>query len=98
MSQAKLAKRIDMSRTSIVNIEAGRQHPSLHVLWAIAEELGTDVALLVPSHSDYDDVGPVELDSKSISLIETAANGDHGARRDLLAFISYARKKAKELV
>ncbi|MDZ4257885.1 MAG: helix-turn-helix transcriptional regulator [Gemmatimonadales bacterium] len=97
VSQAKLAHRLSMTRTSIVNIEAGRQRPPLHVIWAIAEELRTEVALLLPSRSDYSkEVQPVELDQSTITQIETAANGDPRARRDLIAFIGKARQATKE--
>ncbi len=97
LSQAKLAGRLGMTRTSIVNIEAGRQRPPIHVVWAIAEELRTEIALLLPSRSDYSrEVQPVELDPGTISQIESAANGDPRARRDLIAFIGKARQAGKE--
>jgi transcriptional regulator with XRE-family HTH domain len=97
LSQAKVADRLAMSRTSIVNIEAGRQHPPIHVLWEIADVLGTELALLLPSRSDYDqEAAPVELDADTIEEIESAANGDPRARRDLVAFIGRARHRAQE--
>ena len=49
LTQNKLANRIGVSRTSIVNIEGGSQHPPLHVLWDIAESLEVDVESLIPS-------------------------------------------------
>jgi len=86
-----------MTRTSIVNIEAGRQRPPLHIIWKIAEELRTDVALLLPTRSDYDqEVEPMELDPETITQIETAANGNPRTRRDLIAFIGRARSAAQE--
>jgi len=97
ISQAKLAKKLGMTRTSIVNIEAGRQRPPLHVMWAIADELRTEVALLLPTRSDYDqEVEPMELDPETITQIETAANGDPRTRRDLIAFIGRAKGAGKE--
>jgi transcriptional regulator with XRE-family HTH domain len=76
-SQEKLAKRLGISRASIVNIEAGRQHAPLHVLWQIAEELGTDLALLIPRREDLLLANaPVPLDQETIAQIETAAHGD----------------------
>ena len=99
MSQAKLAEKLGMSRTSVVNIEAGRQHPPLHVVWSIAEELHTDVALLLPSQSEYEkEVEPIELDAKTIAKIEAAASGDPRTRRDLTAFIGRAKSSAKEAI
>jgi transcriptional regulator with XRE-family HTH domain len=51
-SQARLAKRLDVSRASIVNIEAGRQHAPLHLLWKIAEVLDIDLVSLIPRRAD----------------------------------------------
>ena len=97
LSQAALAKKLGMTRTSIVNIEAGRQRAPIHVLWAIAEELRTDVALLLPTRSDYEqETEPVELDPETITQIENAANGDQRTRRDLTSFIGRAKRAAKE--
>lgn len=41
MRQDELAKKISLTRTSVVNIEAGRQRLMLHTLEAIAKGLGT---------------------------------------------------------
>jgi len=99
LSQSTLAKKLGMTRTSVVNIEAGRQHPPLHVVWAIAEELRTEVALLLPTRSDYnEEIEPLELDPQTIVQIEAAANGDARTRRDLMAFIGRARVATKEAV
>lgn len=48
LSQNELSKKVNMSRASIVNIEKGRQHPPIHLLWEIAEILHTDVQNLIP--------------------------------------------------
>ena len=49
LSQDSLAQRPGISRTSMVNIEAGRQRTPSHVLWQIAEKLETKLSLLSPS-------------------------------------------------
>lgn len=36
LTQIELANKTGMSRTSIVNIENGKQYPPLHLLWAIS--------------------------------------------------------------
>ena len=41
MDQAELAKRVGYTRTSIVNLEAGRQRIPLHQVEEIARALGT---------------------------------------------------------
>jgi transcriptional regulator with XRE-family HTH domain len=49
LSQAELAERVGMLRTSISNIEAGRQKLPLHVLYLICHLLETDVESVIPS-------------------------------------------------
>lgn len=51
VTQAQLAKQIDMTRTSVTNIEKGTQRLQVHLLVRIAEALGTDFAKLLPSSS-----------------------------------------------
>ena len=89
MSQDKLAKRLGMSRASVVNIEAGRQHAPLHLLWQIADILGTDLTLLIPRR---DDLSPpaheVTLDKNTLRKIEIAAKGNPETRRILAGFVS----------
>ncbi len=41
ISQAELAKRVNLTRTSLVNIEAGRQRMLLHSIEDFARALGT---------------------------------------------------------
>lgn len=49
MTQEKLGRVVGLSRTSITNIEKGRQHVSLHQLFAIAEALRVRPAALLPA-------------------------------------------------
>lgn len=97
VSQAKLAKKLGMSRTSVVNIEAGRQRPPLHVLWQIGEILGTEPILLVPRLDEYHENGePMNLDPTTIEKIEHAASGDPATRRELTRFIERAVARSSE--
>lgn len=48
ISQESLAERASLSRTSIVNIEKGRQGVSLGTLYRLAEALALDPAALLP--------------------------------------------------
>lgn len=96
LSQAKLAEKLQMSRTSVVNIEAGRQRLPLHVLWQVAEELGTEAALLLPKQSDYQkQTQPISLNKDMIEKIEEAANGDPATRINLTNFISKIKAQGK---
>ena len=52
MTQEQLARRIEMRRTSVVNIEAGRQRVPLATLYDIADALGVQAAALLPRNED----------------------------------------------
>lgn len=47
-SQDDLAKAVSLTRTSITNLESGRQQVPLHTLYAIAENLHCHVFDLLP--------------------------------------------------
>lgn len=47
LTQTELAQRLDMTRSSVANFEAGRQRVTLHTLLQIAEELRTPAADLL---------------------------------------------------
>lgn len=49
MNQMSLASKINLSRTSLVNIEQGKQHPSLLLLLKIAKSLGVTLHDLIPA-------------------------------------------------
>jgi transcriptional regulator with XRE-family HTH domain len=89
ISQSELARRLQMSRTSIVNIEAGRQRPPLHVIWQIAEQFGLEAFLIIPRQSEYEARIANNLSQKSIlQEIEKAAAGNPQIEAKLKEFIS----------
>lgn len=49
LTQGQLADRIGMTRTSVTNIESGRQKVQLHTLYDIAAALDVSPAELLPS-------------------------------------------------
>lgn len=48
MSQQKVADRVGLGRTSITNIESGKQHFPLHLLWDLASAVGVQPEYLLP--------------------------------------------------
>lgn len=52
MTQEELGERVRLSRTSIVNIEKGRQRVALHHLYAIADALQVDLRKILPPSDD----------------------------------------------
>lgn len=81
LTQGMLATQLGLSRVSVVNIEAGRQAPPLHVLLDIARVLGVELSELVPptrSRGELDRLPPEEralaqrlLEDDSLSSKET---------------------------
>jgi transcriptional regulator with XRE-family HTH domain len=76
LSQDRLAKLIGLTRTSLTNTENGRQHPPLHTLCAIAENLKVDISELLPR--------PL---ARAASVDITAMVGDQLRGADELAFV-----------
>ncbi|PYV47192.1 MAG: hypothetical protein DMG92_16765, partial [Acidobacteria bacterium] len=77
ISQNKLSKRLDISRASIVNIEAGRQHAPLSLLWRIAEALSVELVTLVPRRAEMNaSDADVKLSEKVRKQIALETRGD----------------------
>ena len=51
LSQDALAKLVGLTRTSLTNIEHGRQHPPLHTFCEIVGQLKADISELLPLRS-----------------------------------------------
>lgn len=67
MSQATLAGHVGLSRTSITNIELGRQHLSLHMLFVFAKALDVEPHTFLPNKKFLRGVKVLRLDSKHVS-------------------------------
>lgn len=52
LTQEELAKKVGLTRTSIINIEKGRQQVLVHTLAEMARALDTSVADLIPKQDD----------------------------------------------
>ena len=89
LSQDALAKQLGISRASVVNIEAGRQRAPLHLLWQIAQLLGTDLTSLIPRNEEL--LAPAiheRIDREMIKKIEELAEGDPGTIKLMTGFAS----------
>ncbi len=89
LSQAYVAAYVGLSRTSITNIERGRQRIPLHLLYLLAEAVRTDPASLLPAAAAEDKVPSRDLEgleeplkewvTRIVGEAEPSATG--GARR-----------------
>ena len=83
LKQEAFASFINLSRASVVNIEKGRQHPPIHLLWVIARTLNISVTELLPNFNHEE-----QISHKWKKLIEKQTKGDQGANQKLVSFIS----------
>ena len=72
ITQVGLARRIDMSRASIANIEAGIQPVLVEMAFLLARELGVSPSDLIPLDTKDDTAVPVS-DSVVISQVKEIA-------------------------
>ena len=97
VSQLNLAKKLKISRTSVVNIEAGRQKAPIHVLWQLAETLETEIHMLIPKQSELDSSSnQAILDADTVRDINEAAAGDPQTKRRLAEFVSREKSRLQE--
>lgn len=54
MNQTELGQKADIGRTSISNIEKGRQKPPLSVIYKICHELEVDVRSILPTYLEIE--------------------------------------------
>ena len=91
LSQAALAERLCVSRASVGNIEAGRQHAPLHLLWKVAQHLQVELSSLIPSRDEL--IAPalnVELAGDMREQLKKFTNGDQALEGVLSGFIAQA--------
>jgi DNA-binding XRE family transcriptional regulator len=84
LKQDALASYLDLSRASIVNIEKGRQHPSLFLLTTIAKILNTQPTAFIP------EIAIPEIKSKASwqKLIGEKLQGDKATEEKILSFLN----------
>lgn len=89
LSQDKLAKQLGISRASIVNIESGRQHAPLHLLWKIACLLDTELSMIIPRRAELAENGAsIELNDALRKQIKMEAKGDAVLEKSLTSVVS----------
>jgi DNA-binding XRE family transcriptional regulator len=99
LSQAKLALKVGVNRVSIVNIEKGRQHPPLDLLWRIAEALRIELIQLVPRNADFEVAATgVQLSPDDLKAIQGATKGDVAAARQITEFVRQAKSKTQNQI
>ncbi len=75
LSQDKIAQDVGLLRTSITNIEAGKQKPPLHVLYSICLALKIEIADVLPRTGEVEsrEVVNVEFNNETKQMPPMAA-------------------------
>jgi transcriptional regulator with XRE-family HTH domain len=97
LSQVALATKLGVSRASIVNIESGRQHASLPLLWRLTQALEIELADLIPRSSELLEkrMPQAELNESMLQQIKTMAAGDGAAEKNWTDLIGQLIAQAK---
>src|SRR2546426_5932917 len=106
LTQAELAERIGSARTSITNLERGRQQMPLHQLLRISEVLQVDLKDLIPSRDEVQSQERIPVfigtDRKEVSpatarLITSILDGNEGAYHDTRGKGNRSSKEVQDL-
>lgn len=88
LTQSALARKLTISRASVVNIEKGRQNPPLHLLWEISENLGIGIIDLIPNGDEVKiPTTDNQLSEELLEQIRKSAEGDPYTLRQLTNFV-----------
>ena len=91
LSQATLANKLGVSRASIVNIEAGRQHAPLFLLWQIAHQLDTELVTFIPRRAELVAKPPeAKLNDQMLTQIKRMTAGNESQEKEFTSFIAQA--------
>lgn len=84
LTQAALAEASGVRRTSIANVEAGRQSIPVHMLYQLAVALGTDIASLIPPTEKTlpSNLMSVEVDGRMVNVTPRSADFLRRMRED----------------
>lgn len=91
MSQAHLAARLQLKRTSVSNVECGRQRASLELVYGAASALGIHPAALLP------DPDAVTFKGKEAARVRQAPGGKltEDDVRSVIAFVESQRSRSR---
>lgn len=85
IKQEVLADQLNMSRTSIVNIEKGRQRPSIHLLLELSSIFRIEVVDLIPPYPEITPSDSIGAEWKERVKQET--EGDSSSKEKLTKFL-----------
>ena len=86
MNQSELSDRIDnIGRTSISNIEKGKQQPPLHIIYQICSVLDIDIHNILPTYSEIEQ--KLTDHSRKIKMLIEDSDIDENTRKLIEDFL-----------
>jgi DNA-binding XRE family transcriptional regulator len=97
ITQDAMAEQVGLLRTSITNIEAGRQKAPLHVLFRLCDILSIELSSILPNNKELTKNYTVSLDvDGSQEDLPISINGEHeNVSQDTYKTIEKLMKKIK---
>ena len=95
LSQTQLAQRCGFARGSIANIESGKQRPTLHTLWSLADALSVDMRSLLPSPEEF---LASETDNENPKITGRLKKAAGESQNQVASFISSSRQEVNSNV
>ena len=86
LSPKELGGLVGLSRSSIANLESGRQRVPIHVVWRLADALGVPVAQLLPEPTNAPSVSRPTM-SRVLKQEPRLADVPAGSKRRVKEFI-----------
>ncbi len=74
LTQADLAEKVGLERTSITNIEKGGQKVPLHVLYKMCESLGAEINDVLPRFDEIQETPTAQLDKQIVNFGQSRAS------------------------
>jgi DNA-binding XRE family transcriptional regulator len=84
LKQEAFASYLELSRASVVNIEKGRQRPSLHLLSDIARVLNIELCHLIPGQPSQE----TKTTTSWEKIVGKKLKGDKDAGKKILGFLN----------
>lgn len=73
LTQQEVAARTELTRTSLANIEAGRQHPPLHIIYQLCEVLDIEPSDMLPPKRMLEKVRTLRFSSDQEEVLPARA-------------------------
>lgn len=83
INQEDLGKKVDIGRTSISNMEQGRQKPPLSLIYKICHVLDIDVHMVLPTHTEIQEMIKPSNENENLKLYYDKYNLDEDTQREI---------------